>query len=578
MSTNAVLSSFFTSLNIQEDKFTPLLKNDGLGIILRSAVNELDWMHHNHTSEYNKSFSHDEYFYVFKIGVTRLIKLALESRESFKIPSVMFLRNSETSSLTHNIVLGLGMIEHGRRVGQSVNAGIAKITQSGSNDFTITLPSNIIDEESYENTINNYYKEIYNNNLLEIYKTSFMQKLKLDVDKELFDSVYPFANHYIGYETSPLLDEFFFALSYNELVNYDGYDTFHYLTKFGGIEFQKYKLALAFIMSTFSRHEKSAEMLTTKHPEIKLENILTISSYTSEYTESMCEAINHFGSALKGYTHTTFDDAKKIFEVLSCSRKNTALLDRPGAELPLLIQSSEESFFRCITARHSSPFQFLLDSLRYHFSKDYDRHQQTREKVLQNAVRRLLTKNFNGLEFKQNIKIKINNRTLTDIDLVIIEESTGDTFLCQLKHQELYGSDLHAKYTRTARLKEQAKNWLNSINKWLADTTQPDVRATLRVSKKTPALTIYKVFITKHYAYPVKNLSYNNDTIYCNWAQLNYAIHSINNAKDVKENKINSIIEKIKELEVIYKNEEHLKEPNSTWVVEDLSFTIKHET
>ncbi|WP_413736020.1 hypothetical protein ACL2XP_24635 [Sodalis sp. RH21] len=578
MSKNKALSDFFTSLNVQEEQFIPLLKEDRLGIILRSAVNELDWVYYNNNSEYNKSFSQEEYLYTFKLGVTRLIKLALESRESFEVPSVMFPRNVEISSATHDIVLGLGMIEHGRRVGQSVNAGITKITKSGMNDFIITMPSNLIDDESYENAINYYYKDIYNNVLTQLYKTSFMQNLSIDVDKEIFDSVYIFAKNYIGYETSPLLDEFFFALAYNELVNYDGYDTFHYLTKFGGIEFQKYKIALAFVMSIFSRHEKSAETLIIKHPEIKLENILTISSYTSEFIESMCEAINHFGSFLKGHTHTTLDEAKKIFEVLSCSRKNTGLLDRPGTELPLLIQSSEESFFRCITARHSSPLQFLLDSLRYHFITDYDKHQQTREKVLQNAVRKLLDKVFFNLAYKNNIKIKTNGKTSTDIDLVIAEENTGIVFLCQLKHQELYGSDLHAKHSRTTRLKEQACNWLTAINNWLANTSESNIRATLRISKKTPQLTISKFFITRHYAFPLKYLSSMNDTVYCNWAQLNYAIQLIKHDKTTSESKIYNVVEKLKKLESEFENKEYLKEPNSKWVIGDLNFTIRQES
>lgn len=42
MSDNNILKEFFKSLNEQEKPFTQLLKDDRLGMILRSAVNELN--------------------------------------------------------------------------------------------------------------------------------------------------------------------------------------------------------------------------------------------------------------------------------------------------------------------------------------------------------------------------------------------------------------------------------------------------------------------------------------------------------------------------------------------------------
>ncbi|WP_368082531.1 hypothetical protein [Klebsiella oxytoca] len=131
MSDNNILKEFFKSLNEQEKPFTQLLKDDRLGMILRSAVNELNLMHYKNHSEYNATFSQEEYYYIFKLGVSRLIKLALEARTSFEAPAIMFLQSSEISAETHNIVRGLGMVEHGRRIAQSVYSGHTKIEKIG---------------------------------------------------------------------------------------------------------------------------------------------------------------------------------------------------------------------------------------------------------------------------------------------------------------------------------------------------------------------------------------------------------------------------------------------------------------
>ncbi|HCR3762817.1 TPA: hypothetical protein ON737_003860, partial [Morganella morganii] len=547
MSDDNVLKEFFKSLNEQEKPFFQLLKDDRLGIILRSAVNELNLMYYKNHSEYNETFSQEEYYYIFKLGVSRLIKLALEARASFEVPAIMFLQNSEISAETHNIVRGLGMIEHGRRIAQSVYSGQTKIEKTGG-EFKITIPSILVDEESHEKHISDYYKDQYRKNFIEIYKSKFIEKFKVDVDNKLFDLVYPYETHFIGYESAPILDEFFFGLTYSELFNQDGFDSFHYSVKFGGVEFQKYKLAIGFIMSVIEKHLRFSEKLTTKHTTIKLENILTVSVNTDEFIESMCAAINYFGSSLKGHTPLELNDARKIFEVISYSRRNIKLLDNPGAELPMVIQSSDESFFFCIAARYSSPLQYLHNSLRFYFIKDYDKQQQSREQVLQRAIEAALNKSFSNLQYQENINIKENGKILTDIDLVVVEKNTGVVFLCQLKHQELYGADLHAKYVRTTRLKKQASDWLTSINNWLNSITEIKLRKSLQITKHVPKLKIYKLFITKHYAYPLKELS-DEDTAYCNWAQFIYAIQLIDDDKGGGgEDSISSLVLKLKTL------------------------------
>ena len=96
----------------------------------------------------------------------------------------------------------------------------------------------------------------------------------------------------------------------------------------------------------------------TAHRET-LENVLTISSDTEGFAESIRDAINYFGFVYEDLEERISVDAQRIFEVLSCSRQNTALY-RDQDRLPLIIQNSEKGFIRCLTGAHSYPMQFLL--------------------------------------------------------------------------------------------------------------------------------------------------------------------------------------------------------------------------
>lgn len=576
MSKNSILSDFFNSLTIQEEKIYPILENDKSGMIFRSAINELNLMNYKGISEYNGTLGQDEYYYIFKLGVSRLLKITLEKNKNFDLPAVMFLRDSVISEETHYIVKGLGMIEHGRRVGQSVNSGYSEIDKDGKNSFKITLSSNLIDEENYENTLSYLCKK---NNLRKrniFLSSEYIKKLNKEMSNKMIELVYIYNNHFIGYNSDPILDEYYFALAYNELSNQDGFDTFHFSAKIGGITFQNYKLAIAFIMSVITKHEKFAESLIIKEPSILIENILTTSLDSEEFIEHMCIAINYFESQLQEHSPLELRDAKKIFEVLSYSRSNIKVLDRPSAELPMLIQSSKSNFFCCIAARYSAPLQYLHDSLRFNFSKEYDKLQQSREKSLQNTIKIIFDNNFNGLKRIDNIKIKENGKIKTDIDLIIIEEKTGSVFLCQLKHQDLYGSDIHAKHIRTTRLKEQASYWLSTINSWLDKTSNEKIRKTLQINSKLKNLKFYKIFITRHYAFSLKDISKSNDTAYFNLLQLFNTIKEAIQDNKSTEKSISIIIEKSKELETTFGNIKYIKEPQSIWKIDDLCFSVIH--
>ena len=570
-----ILSQLFTALNIEERKLIPKFNSDKFGLILRSAINELDWYSYNIRRTKNPTQEQEEEFYLLTIGVTRLIQLSLDARASFDAPVVMFRRDPSITIPVLRIISALGIIEHGRRIAQTASTGLCKIELIAENEFQISLPPYIPDDDYFETAIQTHYKSEYASIFSELLQSNEVKKIQNEVNQKLNELVYPFQTHYIGYGADPILDEYFFSVSLNELMVCEGYDTFHFATLFGGVPYQKYILALTFFIAIFNRHEQFAEALVRKESHIKLENILTISSDTDSFIESIQDALNHFGSRVEGFENASLNDAKLIFEVLSCSRENTSILSPPASALPLIIQCSKQGFIRCLSARHNNPIQFLLDSLRYHFPNDYNKNQQTREISMQKAIKRLLNESFQGLEYKNNIKIKSGTKLLSDIDLVITDTSTGIVLLCQLKHQELYGSDIHAKHIRTLRLKEQVSQWLTSLDQWLSNNDISSVRASLQLPKSFPDIRIFRLIIGKHYCYPLNEITQNSDTLYANWYQFVNSIELANreNATTKSLETLVEILQKIKKLTPVM----HLDEPDSEWKIGDLKFIVKQE-
>lgn len=573
MKRNRVLSTFFAALTVQERKIADVFKHDNIGWMLKSAISEVDWYAYNFQRDEQKTAHGEEYSYLLQIGLTRFVQLALKMRPSFDLPVVTFLRHPSTSLPTLEILRALGIIEHGRRVAQSISAGVGEIEQISGLEFRISLPEKIFDDAHYERTVTAHHSEELRRLFSEWFRRKVVGKIQGEVEEALEELVYPWNEHFIGYGATPILDEYFFSIAYTELQAHEGVDSFNDTARFGGIEYRTYIIALSFIISIFIRHERFAEALVRKNADTKMENILTITSDTPEFLESLVEALNSFGSAFEDFKPVAMDEAKKLFEVLSVSRKNLALLDNPGCALPLLVQSSDEGFIRSLTGGKSNPVKFLLDSLRYHFAADYDRNQQSREKSMQLGLARVLNGVVPNLLCRENIKVKVDEKILTDIDAVVIDERAGIVFLCQLKCQELYGDDLHSKRERTTRLKEQVAGWLAALDRWEDCANEASTRATLRIPKSMRSFVMRRIIISKHYAYPLKDLDLDDDTTYANWAQFFNAVELVK--KDaVDQPTLQVVFDTIRGMLDTVPPQQHEPEPRSRWKVDDLVFVI----
>jgi hypothetical protein len=573
---HVALEEFIEALVAEESEFTPFLAADNLGLMLRAAINELDWFQYNIAKMEEPTQEQEEQFYLLRLGVSRLIRLILEARSGFDVPTVMFRRNRHITLQVLELASGLGMIEHGRRVAQSVRMGMCRIEKTAERDWTFTLPPIIPDEGFYERSVSEHYRSEARRHFSLALESEFGRKLGKETRELLTELVYPFREHFIGYDADPVVDAYFFGLATHQISTYDGYDTFHYKTTFGGVSFQKYMLGLTFLISLFLKHEQFAEALVRKVPTVHLENVLTISSETTGLVESIRDAVNYFGAEYADFEEMTPSEARRVFEVLSISRKYTALLSRPGGPIPLIVQCSDQDCIRCATGAGPDAVQFLLESLRFHFPDDYNQHQRSRERSMQLAMKRVLNEVVSGLSYLENIRLKLNGQVLTDVDMVLMEEATGTVVLCQLKHQELYGGNLHSQQARAERLRREAEKWIFAVDRWLKAAGEAGLRRSLRLPKAFPTPSVYRLALARHHAYPLREMGQKNDLAYANWIQFVNVLELMKKEKPVHR-VLADVFHFLKKYEAPKGMQEHLTEPRSRWIIRDVKFTIQQE-
>jgi hypothetical protein len=569
------IRDFFDALTEQEGRFAARLAEDNLGLYLRAAINELDWYSYCLAREPEPSFEQQEEWYLLHLGVTRLIRLSLEGRASFDVPAVMFRRRPGSTKLVLEMVAGLGMVEHGRRVAQMAMMGIGVVERTGPSEFLVTLPEVLPDEEYYERAVADHFKALASDEFAKLLDTELARDTTRKVEQLVAKLVYPFMEHFIGYDSDPSIDTYFFGLASHVLRMKTGYDAFNHAVRFGGVPFHMYMLGLTFLVSLAIRHERSAEALVAKDPSIRLENVLTVSAEIAPFLNDMRAAINFFGGLVEDFEEATVEQAETIFRVLSVGRDNNGVLDRPGSALPLLVRTSENDCIRCQSAVLGNPMQFLLDSLRQHFPRHYDENQRGREKSMQIAIRRILDDVFCGLEYRDNVRLRLDRRTLTDIDVVVLEPATGAILLIQLKHQDIYGMDIHSRHARGVRLKQQSEKWLAAVREWVDRSADADIASALRLPRNFPPPHMYRVLLARHFGYPVADLDRQPDFAFANWNQFYNA--TLQARQTPGQPTLADFVTLLQGGESPGGPQHHHAGPRSEWIINELSFTTRQE-
>ena len=80
--------------------------------------------------------------------------------------------------------------------------------------------------------------------------------------------------------------------------------------------------------------------------------------------------------------------------------------------------------------------------------------------------------------------IKEKSRTLTDIDAVVIDKATGEIALFQLKWQDPTDYSPFALKSKRSNYYLAAEKWLQTIEKWLRDSTNKEIASKLGIKAK----------------------------------------------------------------------------------------------
>lgn len=183
------LREFYECLNQEERALAAEIATDQLGLLMRIAVNELDLDFEGVDVGTEPTGADDERSYLMRIGVVRIVKLAMQAHARFDAPTVTIRRNLTYSGAVLSLIGVAGAIEHGRRIAQSLTAKGGWIERL-SDRFRIVLPAKLADLELHERELERVQKRHYRRTFAEEYEATIGAKIGDEVRSLLTDLVY----------------------------------------------------------------------------------------------------------------------------------------------------------------------------------------------------------------------------------------------------------------------------------------------------------------------------------------------------------------------------------------------------
>jgi len=232
--------------------------------------------------------------------------------------------------------------------------------------------------------------------------------------------------------------------------------------------------ALTNLLASFCvKHVAFAQAAAKDHKSISIPHCLTIWTPIHKFQEDLTN--------FTGLDRATITEGLAAFTLRASEAEN--LSETATFNHPFLIDLGNGLCLRPVAAVTRNPLAVAATMLAWRDRPAWDRVIATREERMREEFYAL----FQGARYARvegNVKIREGTRILTDIDAAILDRTSGELLLVQLKWQDIRENDFRSYRSKAKNLSEELNRWAGDVLGWLQRTAPADVARALRFRQK----------------------------------------------------------------------------------------------
>lgn len=276
----------------------------------------------------------------------------------------------------------------------------------------------------------------------------------------------------------------------------------------GGRPFADWNKASISAYGRVLHHIACATRLKARTTGLELRNLLTVFARKEDV------------AAVWQQSGETAEGAQQIIAGLSLNAETAAGCERDHElPLPYYVDFGRHFVLLPMFGGLMNASAGLTWHLRRTFRRDWDRAVDGREQVFRENLRELFTSPRYTIP-DRGFRIRRTDGTeLTDIDAVLIDNTTGRLGLVQLKWPDIYGRSLAERNSRRMNLLK-ANEWVSRVSEWIGSRSSGDVSTALGLGPSGSAASPVLLVLARHAARFSGETGYDGRAHWESWPRL----------------------------------------------------------
>ena len=345
-------------------------------------------------------------------------------------------------------------------------SGLVKIENAENKDIVVNF-NDVSDWEGIDRKAWDWFENFIHRNIVEPKIRSLESAKSSRVWELVKDNVDRWKQHFIQYESTPEIDDYFSKKGHFVSLGKEGRENFSGSSKFGDVEYKDYCLVIEEVIGIALKHVHFCSALCEVHKDIDFRNIISIPKDQDAFIMSLSK-----------YLGIELDRIRKIVCCLTLSFENCRYFANilQGSP-PLFVKVGGNTLVHSIAGSLCNPYDFLNRELRRRYEKDYFIAVNNRESFMREELYFLF--NTNNFQKTKGCIVIGEEKIKTDIDAAIFDLATGTMGIFQLKWQETFGSSIRERNSRLKNFYQSSVEWIDKISLWLKQNKKTTILSSL---------------------------------------------------------------------------------------------------
>lgn len=489
-------------------------------VLLFETTRIYDFLHFGGKHEITKHRISFQELDVIKYGWNLAVNLLFKSVRHFKGIPVME-STEETRKSAISILYQLGCTTLLKRTSDMVKSGVL---EADKNDCQFSFSMSEEAKHQYHDAIEPKHLESLEEKINDLKRDSFNEWSLIDHDKlefvsrsygnfisrsendpfdhlnikDLKTKMSPLVKPWdsgkgimMQYDSTEEIDWHFLAIARRAMNEWVFESGLHPALKLDGISMSDIIKVVTCLVSFNLKHVEFSRISLERHPEISIPQSLTIWCSQSQLITDI---------AL--FTNSDREVIVNVFEKISLKSEDSLYFQtHTTLFMPLLISLENDFVIRPVSSIIGNPLNTIKDLLALRNPKLVPEFTKDRE----NWLREYLYAMFMGTRYFKihgNIKLRINQKDVTDIDAAIYDITTGELALFQIKWQDYHFNDVKKLRSKASNLTKELDSWTRKVIDWIESQGTNQLTRNLRLPKgiKLSTSKIYLFGLSKNAA------------------------------------------------------------------------------